>query len=416
MSDTTEFLTNLSKSIRTKVKAIFSGIDDYIDDRLKSPFIWSFILSWLVINWEIPAKIVFENEDVDVEWLTIQISSIEQHEYLIPLLFSFSYVIILRPLFSLLGGFGKWMMGASQKFNDFILKRQPIHHAELVKERRRAKYFRETASSEFIELEELRKKYDALRAESEISDDALNASKEEAKYLTVKLKEQERIAEGLTSVIDVYLEEGRLINKEIKEFMKENPRLKSTRIDNIFSRLNLFRKNISNSSSSEDNNEYSSKIKMTFDNNTPFEENFEDSNNKYFVEKRVLLSLYDAEWFNQVEVAENLGLKDVEVEDALAAIVASGWANKQRDGYRLTTRGKERISAIVDESDQSLPELNHDHLNRLREIILEHLSYTPLSERDIKSKMKLFWNIEILLEELINKGDIEKSGELYRIK
>ena len=163
MSERVEGLKELGSSIWQRIKRMFVGVDEYIDDRLKSPFVWSYITAWMLLNWKIPAKLIFEFESVNVVWLSAQIENIPMRGYLVPLVFSVSYVIFIRPILAALAGLGKYLMGSAQKLNNHIMKNQPISHEVLAKEKRKVRTLLESKSLESIELDELRDKYSSLK-------------------------------------------------------------------------------------------------------------------------------------------------------------------------------------------------------------------------------------------------------------
>lgn len=172
---------------RSKVKDWLADIDQFIDDRLKSPFMLSLIFSWLVLNWEVPVAMVFEFETVTVERIGELLDGQSLWRHLWPFVISLLYVIALRPLLNLFAAWGKWLHGVAQKVSDNMLKNTPITHVELAREKKRVQYLElksqraiiDQAKSDTLvkELEGqvavlandnelLQEKYDALKAES----------------------------------------------------------------------------------------------------------------------------------------------------------------------------------------------------------------------------------------------------------
>ncbi|TDP04070.1 hypothetical protein [Flavobacterium sp. 245] len=79
------------------VKEIFQSIYDSYRDRIKSPFVGSFILSYLIFNWKILAILFYSDWPIHcrIEWIEDQYCNWRNHweNYLIPFLIALFYVL-----------------------------------------------------------------------------------------------------------------------------------------------------------------------------------------------------------------------------------------------------------------------------------------------------------------------------------
>lgn len=153
------------------IKDWMLDIDQFIDDRLRSPFMLSFIFSWLILNWQVPVAMLFEHDTVDVERIQEVLSEDYWRTLFWPAFISLGYVLCVKPLLNLVAAFGKWLHGASQKKHDDILKRTPINHSELATEKKRVKQLELKGRSAIIEIarleKELEEKINLLSASTE---------------------------------------------------------------------------------------------------------------------------------------------------------------------------------------------------------------------------------------------------------
>lgn len=419
MTSFVDLIKETGADIRRKVRSLVSGVDEYIDDRLKSPFIWSFVVSWLVINWEMPAKIMFENDSVNVVWLSNYIESLTVEDYSYPLFISIFYVLIFRPLASLLGGVGKWMMGFSQKANDHIMRRRSIPYSDLAREKRLVKALRETAQREYVELNDLQKKYNEL-------DEIYNSYKSDSEGNIVeieKLTNELSSRESYINGIEEQLKNSReLIDSIIGDFTSlfdDSGRLIASDelINRIKERIEIIKR--FDSMRSDKDNTKPSTIDLLTDSKAEGSESIESSYpsaDAYIIEKRVLLSIIESEWFSMVDVRKDLGITPAEFERAIRSLVGSGWVEKRNGRYFHTSEGKERVQEIILLKDPAIRELNDEYVEETRERIKEILSEGGIELGKLKLRLKIYWNLVGLLDQMKIDGEIDQTKSIYRLK
>jgi hypothetical protein len=176
-----------------------SQVLDNLKDRLSSPLVFSFIASWLVINWEITVSLVWYDPPVNAKGHNYLIESIRSHlnfcdSFVWPALFALAYTI-LAPLAKLLvSAFQTLVDKKSQNLNlkisegtnipldkylalDQTLQQRSDHLAKLIKEqndnvkrvdtyRKRNEEYKEKEKRMEDELRRLRSVHDNLYDQS----------------------------------------------------------------------------------------------------------------------------------------------------------------------------------------------------------------------------------------------------------
>lgn len=420
MTNFVDFIKETSIDLRSKIRGLFSGVDEFIDDRLKSPFIWSYIVSWLFLNWEFPAKIIFEGDAVNVVWLTSQIDSLRTEDYLYPLLISVFYVLIFRPLSSLLGGFGKWMMGFSHKINDRMMRRRSIPYAELAKEKKLVKSLRDAARREYIELNDLQKKFSDLEDEysmfrSSSENDLVEleelrkdtSSKDQSiKELKESLSNTESILSSINmDIASLFDSSGKFTHSEEAISRIKNRIDISEKLKSIHGRLlgvdEERQEDILFTDDSEGNNSSDDRGDLELD--------------AYIIEKRVLLSISDSHWFKAVDVASDLNITKDQLVRAINSAIGSGWVKQSGSRHILTEEGRNKVQEIVASFDQAVPELNIDYVEGKRNAVMEILNEGGITLPELKHKVTLFWDLKGLIDQLVEEGKVSKTGNVYRL-
>lgn len=73
---------------------VFQDIRDYFADRFSSPFWISFIVTWLVINWELPITAIFETDKFSVTFISEYLAKTQSwYKWQLPTLLAITYAI-----------------------------------------------------------------------------------------------------------------------------------------------------------------------------------------------------------------------------------------------------------------------------------------------------------------------------------
>lgn len=80
--------------MKDKITHILSDLTDSVNERIKHPLLFSFLISWLVVNWKI-ALILFSNKTVNNKILDIQVYLSFNDGFIYPLIFSLFYALVL---------------------------------------------------------------------------------------------------------------------------------------------------------------------------------------------------------------------------------------------------------------------------------------------------------------------------------
>lgn len=162
------------------MKEFLKNIFDNTLERVKSPFLGSFIISWIVYNWQAIVYFIRSKEDIEVILTTIGIEYNQSGSYtawLIPLGFALFYVAILPYINLVLGKlsfFGKDLLKAN------AIKLKTNEYTAMIKlAEEQAKY--EEAKSEYKTIKEANQKQISLIKEIEELKETLELEKEDRK-------------------------------------------------------------------------------------------------------------------------------------------------------------------------------------------------------------------------------------------
>lgn len=158
------------------IKDIFRGIND----RLSSPLLFSFLLSWLVFNWQVVLALLWYNtETIAGEGYTllefVRENTNWQHSFWLPLLFAIVYTLAAPVVKNLINAFNAWNLKWGENWNLRISRGAKVPFEKFLKLREdfdeRTKKLDDVISAESATLKDL----------ESAQLDLLNARKEENK-------------------------------------------------------------------------------------------------------------------------------------------------------------------------------------------------------------------------------------------
>jgi len=74
------------------MKELFSSLTEAFNERVKSPLFGTFILSWMIYNWQLFVLLFGSDEPIETTIRTMQLNMIEWDSYSIPLIFTLLYI------------------------------------------------------------------------------------------------------------------------------------------------------------------------------------------------------------------------------------------------------------------------------------------------------------------------------------
>lgn len=170
------------------LKSIIESTRQTTSERLKSPFIGSFVFSWLALNWDALAIMFFSPKNIEARIHIVKQNHPYIHLFILPLIISISLCILLP-----------WL----NKFLIFI-QTKPIDQA--------------TSLSMISRIKKARKQ--------------LTISRIEAKRELAKKREEKEIEENISATIAKSISLERLNAKLEKDLKKSNELISSLSIDN----------------------------------------------------------------------------------------------------------------------------------------------------------------------------------------
>jgi hypothetical protein len=196
------------------VKEFFQSIVDSYTDRIKSPFIGSFMLSFLIFNWRVFAILLFSEWPIHcrIEWIENKYCIPENFWY--PLIIALFYILIL-PYINL--GF-EWLL--SMYSNKKRLKSNFSRKEDLIRRKGEANLLREIADAKAgtSEITTLNERLESLQIENknlttQNQEDLTrhNTASEQSKVRENSYKDQIRIYAVQTSLV---FSSSELFNRE----------------------------------------------------------------------------------------------------------------------------------------------------------------------------------------------------------
>lgn len=137
-----------------------------IKDRLSSPLIFSFLLSWLIFNWEITVALLWYDVaylkiegNTLIDFIRARINPFDSFYY--PLIFALAYTLLSPPIKVLISAFNTWISKKGENWNVQISKgaKVPIEKFLTLRENfeKRSAILEDAISKESTTLEDLEK-------------------------------------------------------------------------------------------------------------------------------------------------------------------------------------------------------------------------------------------------------------------
>jgi len=188
----------------------FQSVYDSYRDRIKSPFVGSFVLSFLIFNWQVFAILFYS------EWpLHCRIEWIEEHFYKesnvwYPVLIALFYILIL-PYINL---FFDWILSIYS--NQKLIKKNAARVSDLKTQKAEAKLLREIADEQAGTSEILNLQVKINSQQKEIND-LTNQYKEDSDRWKERSSTSHEIEQELNSKVDELSKENRVLKSRINE-------------------------------------------------------------------------------------------------------------------------------------------------------------------------------------------------------
>jgi len=209
------------------IKDFLESIVDSYKDRIKSPLIGSFMISFMIFNWRAFAILIFSDWPIHtrIKWVEEHYS--ENKNFVWPILISFFYVLIL-PYINL---FFDWLL--SMYTNKRMLKINYKRNSELVRRKVEAVLLREIADAEAgtSEINSLKERIEGLQLENNAmiqqNQDDLNRHNTTLENFKMIESNHKRNIDSLTKQRNLLLASRSLplsdiiTSKEIKEAVEE---------------------------------------------------------------------------------------------------------------------------------------------------------------------------------------------------
>jgi hypothetical protein len=163
------------------MKKIMQVISDLSTDRLKNPFIFAFIISWVVINWKAIFIVFFSNEIIENKILSVEIwhSTLWLNVYL-PLIMATFYLLILPYLMLVFDKISNKAL-KNRKDNLFNLKSHDINGKIKIAKQEMAL---EELKLDFKEKSSLNKKINQLESTIEKKETLIETFKSQSEKLS----------------------------------------------------------------------------------------------------------------------------------------------------------------------------------------------------------------------------------------
>lgn len=195
------------------VKDFFQSVYDSYRDRVKSPFIGSFMISFLIFNWRAFAILFYSEWPIHcrIEWIEEQYCNLKN--LLFPIGISFFYVLIL-PYINLFIEFvlKYYTEKKQQKIDD-------LETARLLKRKENAKLLRQIADEKAgtSEINNLQTKIESLQKEI---NDLVEQDKIETKRWNERISASHEKEKQLNKSIDVLNQEKKFLENQITEIKR----------------------------------------------------------------------------------------------------------------------------------------------------------------------------------------------------
>jgi len=196
------------------VKEFFQSIYDSYTDRIKNPFIGSFMISFIIFNWRAFAILLYSDWPMHkrIEWIESNYCDVKNLIY--PIGISFIYILVL-PYFNLFIEFVlKYYTEKKQKKTD------DLETARLLKRKENAKILRQIADEKAgtSEIINLQSKIESLQKEN---NDLVEKNREDTRRLSERQASSNETEKKLNTLIDKLTKDNRILNENLKESIRK---------------------------------------------------------------------------------------------------------------------------------------------------------------------------------------------------
>lgn len=218
------------------MKELFQSIFDSSNERIKNPFIGSYITAFILYNWRAIFLLIFSNASIEDKIVVINYEYCSKGAILWPLVIAIFYILVL-PYLNIIFDF---LLSYSNTKKNKRLKEGVI--SKLEQKKAEAKYEREIADERAgtNEVGNLRDKIDALENENEIKSkeivDLIAKNNEDIQNWKLRYddlyREKEEIEKNLNNLIenneeisDVYsllIDPQKTVIRDIKNYLRNN--------------------------------------------------------------------------------------------------------------------------------------------------------------------------------------------------